>query len=175
MEQKTLRKSLSDTSLARRAPHFIPGYTGYVAQSPYQFGETFGQTTERLLTQHNTATSRIRGALSSSTLPPMQQNEWNQSDRGMKTGYTGSFWICLFFHFEYPFVFSLFFFFSFFFQKRLVFRSPLCDHMKMSRFRTPQRESIWRELQLNKPKGIQWIWPASIGSDTSESLIESTS
>ena len=38
-------------------PYYPPGYSGYYSQLPFQFGDTFGNTTNRLLTDPNVSKS----------------------------------------------------------------------------------------------------------------------
>ncbi|XP_067165477.1 ciliary microtubule inner protein 2A [Apteryx mantelli] len=59
-------------------PHYIPGYEGFVPQYGFQFGETFGKTTFRLLTDPNVRKS------SHSLLAPLHKLRFIEDFSGTK-------------------------------------------------------------------------------------------
>ncbi|XP_010569445.1 PREDICTED: protein FAM166A [Haliaeetus leucocephalus] len=64
-------------------PYYIPGYEGFVPQYKYQFGETFGKTTYRLLTDPGV------GKSPRSLLAPLYKQKFVEDFSGTKHGVQG--------------------------------------------------------------------------------------
>lgn len=48
------------TNLFRKEPHYIPGYTGYVPQMPFKYGQVYGSVTNKLLTDPTVQQSKSK-------------------------------------------------------------------------------------------------------------------
>ncbi|NWI23653.1 F166A protein, partial [Sula dactylatra] len=64
-------------------PYYIPGYAGFIPQYNYQFGETFGKTTYRLLTDPGV------GKSPRPLLAPLHKHKFVEDFSGMKHGVRG--------------------------------------------------------------------------------------